>query len=78
MAPVLSATGGGTFWLRDGLPDIRPVRLNRNRVGKGWAGLLENQAYVVSGVSKISLVPPLALLALALLVMMMAWWREGR
>lgn len=78
MAPVVSATGGGTFWLRDGLPDIRPVRADRNRVGKGWAGLLENQAYVVSGVRQISLVPPLALLSLALLVMMMAWWREGR
>ncbi|NQV99127.1 MAG: hypothetical protein HQ483_05490 [Rhodospirillales bacterium] len=78
MEPVVSATGGGTFWLKDGLPDIRPVRAGRSRVGKGWAGLLENQAYVVSGVRQISLIPPLALLSLALLILMMTWWREGR
>lgn len=78
MAPLMAATGGGTFWLKDGLPDIRPVRSDRDRVGKGWAGLIENQAYVVSGVRQISLIPPLALLSLALLLLMITWWREGR
>lgn len=78
MAPVVSATDGGTFWLKDGLPDIRQVRRGRDRTGRNWVGLIENRAYVVSGVRQLSLIPPLALLALALLIMMATWWREGR
>lgn len=78
MEPLVTATGGGTFWLKDGLPDIRQIRADRDRVGKGWAGLIENQAYVVSGVRQISLIPPLALLSLALALLMITWWREGR
>lgn len=78
MAPLIEASGGGTFWLTDGLPDLRPVRADRDRVGKNWMGLIENQAYVVSGVRQISLVPPLVLMAMALMLLMMTWWREGR
>ncbi len=78
MKPIVVATGGGVFWLKDGLPDIRPVRTGRDRTGKGWAGLLENRAYVISGVRQLSLIPPLALLLLALTALFVAWWREGR
>lgn len=78
MAPLVTASGGGTFWLKDGLPDIRQVRAGRDRTGRSWAGLVENHAYVVSGVRQLPLIPPLALLVLALLVMMATWWREGR
>jgi len=78
MKPIVTATGGGIFWMKDGLPDIRPVRSGRDRTGKGWAGLLENKAYVISGVRQLSLIPPLALLLLALTALFAAWWREGR
>ncbi len=77
-APLVDATGAGTFWLKDGLPDLRQVRPGRDRVGRGWAGLVENQAFVVSGVRQLSLIPPVALLVIALSILMAGWWREGR
>jgi len=78
MAPVAEATGGGVFWLGEGVPDIRRTRPGRDSSGKGWIGLYDNQAYVVTGVNQASLFSPWVLLALSLLTLMACWWREGR
>jgi len=78
MAPVAEATGGGVFWLGEGVPDIRRTRPGRDSSGKGWIVLYDNQAYVVTGVNQASLFSPWVLLALSLLTLMACWWREGR
>ena len=78
LAPLVDATGGGILWIRDGLPDLRKVRRNRDRSGKGWLGLVDNNAYVVTGVSEFALVPPILLMICILLLLMCAWWKEGR
>ncbi len=75
---VSNASGGGVFWIRDGVPDIRRTRPDRDARGKGWVGFLENRAYVVSGVRQLPILPGLALMALLLMLLMGAWWREGR
>ncbi len=78
LAPLADATGGGIQWIRDGLPDFRKVRRNRDRSGKGWLGLIDNKAYVVTGVSEFPLVPPALFMICILLLLMCAWWKEGR
>jgi len=78
LTPLSDATGGGVQWVRDGLPDLRKVRANRDRAGKGWLGLIENNAYVVTGVAEFPLVPPILFMLGVLLVLMGAWWKEGR
>ena len=78
LAPLVDATGGGIQWIRDGLPDLRKVRPDRDRSGIGWLGLIENRTYVVTGVSEFSLVPPLLFMIGVLLLLLGAWWKEGR
>jgi len=78
LGPLAERTGGGLYWIADGLPDMRMVRADRNRSGKDWIGMVENRAYVVTGVAQTSLLPPVALILLLLSLVMAAWWREGR
>ncbi len=78
LSPLAEATGGGVQWIRDGLPDLRKVRTDRDRSGKGWLGLVENRAYVVTGVAEFPLVPPILFMLGVLAVLMAAWWKEGR
>jgi len=78
LGPVAKATGGGVFWLGDGVPDIRRTRPGRDSSGKGWIGLNDNQAYVVTGVNQASLFSPWVLLVVSMLTLMACWWREGR
>ncbi len=77
LSPLVKKTGGGIFWVRAGLPDIRMVRSDRDRAGKGWFGMVENRAYVINGVAQTPLFPPEVLIMLILAVTMAAWWHEG-
>jgi hypothetical protein len=77
LAPIAEATGGGIGWIKDGIPDVRRVKAGRDTAGRGWIGLVQNESYVVRGVSQVSLLPALLVLLLALGGLMAAWWREG-
>jgi hypothetical protein len=78
LRPLVERTGGGTFWLADGQPDVRRVKPERDAAGRDWLGLRANGAYVVSGVTQIPLLPAMLALALVLGVLMLAWRREGK
>ena len=69
---------GSIRWLEDGLPRLRRVRPGRDLAGSDWIAIHDNQAYVVSGVEEMPLLPPLAVLILLLGGLMVAWYREGR
>ncbi|HJP22015.1 MAG: hypothetical protein QF546_12870 [Alphaproteobacteria bacterium] len=69
---------GSIRWLEDGLPRLRRVRPGRDVAGSDWIAIHDNQAYVVSGVEEIPLLPPLVVLILLLGGLMVAWYREGR
>ena len=77
LKPVSTATGGGLFRMSDGMPTVRRVRVDRDRSGKNWIGLIENNAFAVSGYQQQPVIPPLVLLGLALMGLIGAWWREG-
>jgi hypothetical protein len=78
LAPLVAASGGGTFWIGDGVPDIRRVAASRAAAGRGWLGLRENDDYVVAGFSETPLLPGIAALLLAVGALIGAWRREGR
>ncbi|MDP6344689.1 MAG: hypothetical protein QF491_14225, partial [Alphaproteobacteria bacterium] len=78
LRPLLKLTGGGAYWLADGMPDIRRVKADRMARGRGWLGLRANGDYTVTGVERTPLLPALLVLALFLGVTMLAWYREGR
>ncbi|MDW8370447.1 MAG: hypothetical protein RMK81_09250 [Geminicoccaceae bacterium] len=79
LRPVVEATGGAVGWLaRDGVPELRRVPEDRRTAGRGWLGLVANEAYTVTGATRMALLPPWLALALLLGVAAAAWWREGR
>ena len=78
LSPLVKKTGGGLFWLKSGLPDIRMVRPDRDRAGKGWFGAVENKSHVIKDIAQTPLLPPEALAFLILAAIMSAWWHEGR
>ncbi len=78
MQALLQGSGGGAFWLSDGMPDIRRVKPDRTSRGRGWLGLRASGEYTVSGVEQTPVLPALAVLLLFLGLTMLAWRREGR
>lgn len=78
MKPLSKASGGGVFWLSDGVPEIRRTKPGNRTVGTDWIGLRTNQSYVVSGVAEIPLLPWWLSAALITCGLFASWWREGR
>ena len=78
LQPTVGASGGGIFWIADGVPDVRRVAAGRATAGHGWLGLKENEDYVVAGFSETPLLPGIAALLLAVGTLIAAWRREGR
>src|SRR6516225_11948469 len=65
LAPVVTATGGGIFWVGSGtLPEIRRVSPDRAAAGRNWMGLRVNGDYTVTGFSEMPLLPGIAVLLL--------------
>jgi hypothetical protein len=78
MAPIAAATGGGTYWLEDGLPRLSKARANALKGGSGWMALTDNQQFRVLAVRETPLFSTLASLAVLLLALSFMWYREGR
>jgi hypothetical protein len=78
LAPLSAATGGGVFWIANGVPEVRRVTAGRLTAGGSWIGFRENADYVVAGFSERPLLPGIAALLLAIGMLIAAWRREGR
>ncbi|MCG8508299.1 MAG: hypothetical protein MI741_03640 [Rhodospirillales bacterium] len=78
LAPLIRATGGGAFWIEDGIPDIRRILPGRDTAGRNWLGLRRNGAELVTGITQTPLLPWWLFLPLGLGLLGLAWWREGR
>jgi hypothetical protein len=78
VAAVAEPTNGGAVRLEDGMPDVRQVRAGRPASGRGWIGITPREAYLTTDVTIRPLLPGWALLALAALLAIAAWLREGR
>lgn len=81
MAPYSKASGGGVFRINDAasnVPDIRNVTARASATGSNWMGLRERGAYAVRSSTSQPLLPGIFAAALLILLMMLAWRREGR
>ena len=79
LAALMAASQGGLMRVAEGdLPELRKVKPGRDRHGRGWLGLQANDAYLVTGVSQVPLLPAALVLLLALGAAVAAWLREGR
>jgi len=79
LAPLLEASGGGLIRQADeALPDVRKIKPNRDRHGRGWLGVTANGSFVVTGVTQAPFLPTPVLLVLILGAALLAWYREGR
>jgi hypothetical protein len=78
LAPVVTATGGGVFWVGNGtMPEIRRVSRERAAAGRNWMGLRANGDYTVTGFSEVPLLPGIVVLLLIVGGLLAAWRREG-
>ena len=78
LAPVVTATGGGIFWVGSGkVPEVRRISPDRAAAGRNWMGFRANGDYTVSGFSEIPLLPGIAALLLIVGGLLAAWRREG-
>ena len=84
LQPTLDKTGGGAFFLgrADGgiedVPRVAVVKTGRRFHGGSWMGLKARDAYEVKSASTLPLAQGFAALGLALGLLAMAWYREGR
>ncbi|MFZ4805706.1 MAG: hypothetical protein ACOYLQ_00500 [Hyphomicrobiaceae bacterium] len=90
VAALVDATGGGTFWTRSGgllasadptsvtVPRVSVLTGGRVLAGSDWMGLKDRDAYLTRGVKLTPMFTGLAALSVLLLVVALAWWREGR
>lgn len=78
LTPVLEPTGGGVLRLEDGALDVRSVREGRVAAGRGWIGITPRGAYLTQDIRVAALLPGWLYLALAALLALAAWLREGR
>jgi hypothetical protein len=90
LQPITDATGGGVFWTsssaaatRANPSDVRVPRVSmlanaKVLAGSGWLGLKDREAYVTRGVKLTPMFTGFAALSALLLLVALAWWREGR
>ncbi len=81
LKPLAEASGGGVFRLgKSGgnIPDIRRVANRGNAAGGNWLGLRERGAYAVRSSRSIPLMPGVIVAGLLVILLILAWRREGR
>ncbi|GFE63054.1 hypothetical protein [Litoreibacter roseus] len=78
LAPFVEATRGGILRLEEGIPNLRLVGEGRNAAGRNWIGLTPRNAYLTTSVTITPLISAWLFLAIAALLTIGAWLREGR
>ncbi len=82
LKPLATLTGGAVRWIADGdgisLPRLVKVPADRAMAGGGWLGLKEAGATRLMAVERQALFATLPMLALALMLLGLAWWAERR
>jgi hypothetical protein len=90
MKSIADATGGGVFWTKaTGLlasasasaievPRISMMSNAKVMAGSGWLGLKDREAFLTRGVKLTPMFTGLAALSALLVLIALAWWREGR
>jgi hypothetical protein len=90
LQPIIDATGGGAFWMSASaeatranpsavaVPRISMLSGAKVLAGSGWLGLKDRQSFVTRGVKLTPMFTGFGALAALLLLVSLAWWREGK
>ena len=78
LKPLTAITGGGIFWISDGLPRLRHVETGRPAAGRKWFAITPRRAFDTFDVRKIPLAPPWLIAILAGVLLLAGWLFEGR
>ena len=79
MQPAIKKSGGKAVWLaHDPFPSVRLQRFSKNYAGHNWIGLRQNNDYTVQSVRSAPLLPVWLSSLIIILILLSAWWREGR
>ena len=78
LKPLAATTGGGTFWIADGLPRLRLVEPSRPAAGRNWFAITPRRAFDTLDVRKIPLAPAWLITLLAGGLLLVGWLFEGR
>ncbi len=76
LSEIVEKTGGGSYWLKNGVPTIRRVDPDGIKSGADWLGLVENRSGAIIAVRNRAMIPPPFALALIAGTLIFAWWRE--
>ncbi len=78
LAPVVAASGGGTFWISDGIPRLRNVEPGRNAAGRNWFAITPRGAFDTLDIRKIPLAPAWLVALFSGGFLLIGWLIEGR
>lgn len=80
LQPLTDTSGGGIYAIErpDQKPDIRMVGGRADMTGNSWLGLRERGAYAVRNSTSLPLLPGILAIGLILILLLLAWRREGR
>ncbi|MEM9371769.1 MAG: hypothetical protein AAGA26_11490, partial [Pseudomonadota bacterium] len=78
LQPLVAATGGKAAWLAAGMPDVKLVKEGRRAYSRRWIGLEQRDAYDVTGIRLLPLLPAWLAAALSALLFVAAWRFESR
>ena len=78
LKPLAATTGGGMFWIADGLPRLRRVEPSRPAAGRNWFAITPRRAFDTLDVRKTPLVPAWLIALLAGGLLLVGWFFEGR
>jgi len=73
---LVERSGGGVFWIEDGIPGVRIVR-SGSAAGKDWLGLVSRENFATVDIRLRPVADPLLLLFLAAALAVLGWWREN-
>ncbi len=77
LAGFVKKTNGGTFWLVDGIPDLRTVLPGRVAAGRNWFAITPRGAFDTIDVTKFTVIPSWLVALLAAGFLLVGWLREG-
>jgi len=72
------ATGGGVYWIEEGVPELRRPAQGATAAGADWLGLPRREASRVEAVEERPLLPAWVWALLLSALLAAAWWRESR
>lgn len=78
LATLAKNSGGGVFWLANGMPQVRRTQPDTSQAGSRWIGLVRNAGGTLTGIREEPLVPPLVLWGLLAAGLGAAWLLERR